>query len=104
MSRITSSLASAVIFIALGAQSAVAADHAKRAHPAWHSRFQHLHMSYRAPSATLPYGPEYGFLRHVPANAIRTPGGSIFVPGVEILGEACDLPSSACTNEYRDIQ
>ena len=102
MSRITSSLASAVVFIALGAQSAVAADHAKRAHPAWHSRFQHLHMSYRAPSATLPYGPEYGFLGE--RNAIRTPGGSIFVPGVGILGEACDLPSSACTNEYRDIQ
>ena len=104
MSRITSSLASAIIFIAFGAQSAVAADHAKRGHPAWHSRFQHLHMSYRVPSATLSYGPEYGFLRHVPANAIRTPGGSIFVPGVGILGEACDLPSSACTNEYRDIQ
>jgi hypothetical protein len=61
-------------------------------------------MSYRAPPATLPHGPEYGFLRHVPANAIRGPGGSIFVPGVGILGEACDLPSSACTNEYRDIQ
>ena len=89
MSRITSSLASAIIFIAFGAQSAVAADHAKRGHPAWHR---------------LPYGPEYGFLRHVPANAIKTPGGSIFVPGVGILGESCDLPSSACTNEYRDIQ
>jgi hypothetical protein len=53
--------------------------------------------------ATLPYGPEYGFLRHVPANAIRGPGYT-FVPGVGILGESCDLPTSACTNEYRDVQ
>jgi hypothetical protein len=89
--------------MAFGAQSAGAADHAKRGHPAWHSHFHHLHMSYGAPSATLPYGPEYGFLRHVPASAIRGPG-YIFVPGVGILGESCNLPSSACTNEYRDIR
>ena len=25
-------------------------------------------------------------------------------PGVGILGESCDLPTSACPNEYRDIQ
>jgi hypothetical protein len=103
MSRITSSLVFATIIVAFGAQSAVAADHAKRGHPAWHSRFHHLYVSHRAPSATLPYGPEYGFLKHVPANAIGMPG-YIFVPGVGILGESCDLPSSACTNEYRDIQ
>ena len=52
-------------------------------------------MSYRspwyAPSPTLPYAPEYGFLGHVPANAIRGPGYT-FVPGVGILGESCDLP------------
>jgi hypothetical protein len=34
MSRITSSLASAAIFIAFGARSAVAADHAKSDHHA----------------------------------------------------------------------
>jgi hypothetical protein len=48
--------------------------------------------------ATLPYAPEYGFLRHVPPNAIGGPGYT-FVLGVGILGESCDLPSSACTNE-----
>jgi hypothetical protein len=52
---------------------------------------------------TLPHGPEYGFLKHVPPNAIRMPG-YIFVPGVGILGESCDLPTSACPNRYRDIQ
>ena len=57
----------------------------------------------QSPARTLPYGPEYGFLRHVPPNAIRMPG-YIFVPGVGILGESCDLPTSACSNRYRDIQ
>ncbi len=102
MSPITSRLVFAAIVVAFGAQSAWAADQAKRSHHARYSSFHGLHMSYR--SQTLPYGPEYGFLSHVPPNAIRTPGGSIFVPGVGILGESCDLPSSACTNEYRDIQ
>jgi hypothetical protein len=106
MSRITSALVFAAIVVAFPAQSALAADHTKHSHPAWHSSFHHRYMSYRspwyAPSATLPYGPEYGFLRHVPANAIRGPGYT-FVPGVGILGESCDLPTSACTNEYRDV-
>jgi hypothetical protein len=60
----------------------------------WH-RFAH--------PATMPYGPEYGFLAHVPSNAIRMPGYT-FVPGVGILGESCDLPTSACSNEYRDVK
>jgi hypothetical protein len=53
--------------------------------------------------ATLPYRPEYGFLPRVPPNAITGPG-YVFVPGKGILGESCDLPTSACSNEYRDIQ
>ena len=53
--------------------------------------------------AALPYRPEYGLLSHVPASAIRGPGYT-FVPGVGILGESCNLPTSACSNEYRDIQ
>ncbi len=107
MSRMTSRLVFAAIIVAFGGQSALAADHAKRSQPAWHSSFHHLYMSHGSPgyasSATLPYGPEYGFLRHVPANAIRGPGYT-FVPGVGILGKSCDLPTSACTNEYRDVQ
>ena len=39
----------------------------------------------------------------IPPNAIRMPG-YVFVPGVGILGESCDLPTSSCPNEYRDIQ
>jgi hypothetical protein len=96
----------AAVATSLGAQSATAASHHKRVMPMHHR----LYNAYPTPRlhpfagpATLPYGPEYGFLRHVPPNAIRTPGYT-FVPGVGILGESCDMPTSACTNEYRDIQ
>ena len=71
--------------------------HVARAHlPAYRPRVV-------AGGAALPYGPEYGFLSHVPPNAIRMPGYT-FVPGVGILGASCDLPTSACSNQYRDIQ
>ncbi len=30
--------------------------------------------------------------------------GYVYVPGHGILGAACNLPSSTCSNEYRDIQ
>jgi hypothetical protein len=91
-------LALAAIVVSLGAQSAAAK-------PLQHRH--HIYAMYRgpyyAPPAALPHTPEYGFLSHVPANAIRGPGYT-FVPGVGILGESCDLPTSACTNEYRDTQ
>ncbi len=32
------------------------------------------------------------------------PGGYVFVPGRGILGESCNLPTSTCSNEYRDVQ
>jgi hypothetical protein len=95
----------ATIAASLSAQPAAAATH-KRAAPTVH-HVHHAYASYRRPQfahpATLPYGPEYGFLARVPANAIRMPGYT-FVPGVGILGASCDLPTSACTNEYRDVR
>lgn len=70
-------------------------------------RAQAYHVAYRprtvAAGRVLPYAPEYGFLDHVPPNAIRMPGYT-FVPGVGILGASCDLPTSACSNQYRDVQ
>ncbi|MGP0090566.1 MAG: hypothetical protein ACLPKB_11505 [Xanthobacteraceae bacterium] len=30
--------------------------------------------------------------------------GYVFVPGKGILGEACNLPTSTCENQYRDVQ
>jgi hypothetical protein len=98
-------LALAAIVVSLGAQSASAANADQRRLGKPHHR--HLYAMYRgpghAPPVALPYAPEYGFLRQVPPNAIRGPGYT-FVPGVGILGESCDMPTSACSNEYRDIQ
>jgi hypothetical protein len=92
-------IALAAVVASFGAQSAAARS-------LQHHHHHHLYAMYRGPytpSAALPRTPEYGFLNHVPANAIRGPGYT-FVPGVGILGESCDLPTSACTNEYRDTQ
>jgi hypothetical protein len=104
-SAFLTSLLLATVAAWLSAQSAAAASRLKHG-PIGH----HLYNVYStygrdrlAHPAALPYGPEYGFLSHVPANAIRTPGYT-FVPGVGILGESCDLPTSACSNEYRDVQ
>ena len=95
----------AVVLSLSGQSTAVASDKHQSATPI--HRTHQLYATYRRPyfahSQALPYGPEYGFLRYVPANAIRMPGYT-FVPGVGILGESCDMPTSACTNEYRDVQ
>lgn len=37
-----------------------------------------------------------------PVPLFRGPGYH-FVPGVGIIDEACNLPTSACPNEYRDV-
>jgi hypothetical protein len=72
-------------------------------HVMQHHAFGQYHRGRQfAHPVTLPYGPENGFLAHVPPNAIRMPGYT-FVPGVGILGESCDLPTSACDNRYRDV-
>jgi hypothetical protein len=93
----------------IGVHSAAAANarqtrHAYLSHTyASHAYASHRHGPWFARCATLPYGPEYGFLRRVPPNAIVGPGYT-FVPGVGILGASCDLATSACTNEYRDVK
>ncbi len=100
-------LATAALAISLGSPVATAAngDTYVKPHRAHHERAHYT--TRRSPAGrqaeALPYGPEHGFLTHVPANAIRMPGYT-FVPGVGILGASCDLPTSACSNQYRDIQ
>jgi len=100
------SLLLAVVAASLSVQSAAAASRPKHAGPTGHRPYD-VYSTNRwdrlAYPATLPYRPEYGFLSHVPPNAIRMPGYT-FVPGVGILGESCDLPTSACSNDYRDVQ
>ncbi|MGP8123878.1 MAG: hypothetical protein ACLP8B_25560 [Xanthobacteraceae bacterium] len=100
-------LTTAALAASLGSPAATAANGDK--HPRSH-RVHHQHAldaAHRwhdgAQAKALPYRPEYGFLSRVPPDAIRTPGYT-FVPGVGILGESCDLPTSACPNQYRDIQ
>jgi len=101
-------IAATSVVISLAAPVAVASNNGV-SNP---HRFQHrLHRerpyqaTYRSAvdGRALPYRPEYGFLSHVPSNAIRMPGYT-FVPGVGILGASCDLPTSACSNQYRDVQ
>ena len=96
------SLIAAATLIGADLPAAASVRHVRHAYAGPH----YYYGAYRARAArgaTLPYGPEYGFLRNVPPNAIRGPGYT-FVPGVGILGASCDLPSSACTNEYRDVR
>lgn len=56
------------------------------------------------------YKPLYGYYtrhgQYVPGAGDRLISGPgyVFVPGRGILDEACNLPSSTCPNEYRDIQ
>jgi hypothetical protein len=95
--------------LSIDAHSVASANvrHTRQAHKSHsylgHAYASHRHGSWFAHGEALPYGPEYGFLRRVPPNAIGGPGYT-FVPGVGILGESCDLPTSACTNEYRDVR
>jgi hypothetical protein len=96
----------AALAVSLGGHPAAAAG-PYRNKPVVSHHGHRLYDVYRgysyAPAPALPHGPEYGFLNHVPPNAVRMPGYT-FVPGVGILGESCDLPTSACSNEYRDTQ
>jgi hypothetical protein len=107
-SKISYALVAALVTgsLATGSTGATAASNGKPNYEKSH-HVHHVYPVYRGPhvarAATLPYGPEYGFLRRVPPHAIRMPGYT-YVPGVGILGESCDLPSSACPNEYRDVQ
>jgi hypothetical protein len=77
--------------------------HHERTHDAAYRSHRIMEGDRLAYRTALPYGPRYGFLPAVPPNAIRMPGYT-FVPGVGILGESCDLPTSACSNRYRDVQ
>ena len=94
----------AAAIVPVGTHAAAAANVRNTRHTyTSHAYTSHRHGPWYARGATLPYGPEYGFLRKLPPNAIVGPGYT-FVPGVGILGASCDLPTSACTNEYRDVR
>ena len=48
-------------------------------------------------------GRRAGYASRVPSAAFLGPG-YVFVPGRGILGEDCDMPTSTCPNELRDVQ
>jgi hypothetical protein len=106
--KISSTLAAscllAAVAVTLGASSAAAAspNKAKHAAVAKHGVYRPRVAAYRDPRFTRGVRAQ-GEYPYIPRNAIRMPG-YIFVPGVGILGESCDLPTSSCSNEYRDIQ
>jgi hypothetical protein len=108
MSTVSASCLLVALAVSLGSPVATAASgdrYTKPQHVVHHAR--PLYATYGWPRAAnptaLPRRPEYGFLAHIPSNAVGMPGYT-FVPGVGILGESCDLPTSACSNEYRDVQ
>jgi hypothetical protein len=88
--------------VSLGAQNAIAAA-AK--HPAAHARNAHAvhrsHVSHHLARASS--APVYGYADGRTQHPIQQPG-YVFVPGRGILGESCNMPTSTCTNEYRDVQ
>lgn len=94
------------VFVTMFASPTLATSaNSAKLHRLHHARTQDLAYRPRrtVEAGALPYAPEYGFLTHVPPNVIRMPGYT-FVPGVGILGASCDLPTSACSNQYRDVQ
>jgi hypothetical protein len=105
--------ASAVIvslaFMSAGAMAGTYARNEKnyQARPTANSLVQyHRHAARRATA-------HREFVRHLgdgapaynaaPPNLARWPG-YVYLPGKGILDEACNLPTSACPNEMRDIQ
>jgi hypothetical protein len=78
--------------------------------PAAASQDRHLRRHHAAATPHHGYiGAPYGYTtRHGqyvpgPGDRLIQGPGYVYVPGHGILDEACNLPSSTCTNEYRDV-
>jgi hypothetical protein len=80
------------------AASATHRVHRVRAADRWHQR-PHLVARRNA----MPVYGQRGLTEYDYNHPRETPG-VVFVPGRGILGESCDLPTSTCSNEYRDVQ
>lgn len=82
---------------------AAARDHhtkmtAHRAHRAGATQRWH-HFAHANPPI-FGYAPEKAPIK---PGAIVEPG-YVFIPGKGIAGESCNMPTSTCSNEYRDVQ
>jgi hypothetical protein len=102
-SAVAAALTAGLLSLALATPSTAAGSdqHARvtkhRPHHAYVARPRYF--AHAAPPAAARYS---GY-PYIPPNAIIEPG-FVFVPGVGILGESCDLPTSSCDNAYRDVQ
>ena len=71
-------IAAATVSVGTHAAAAANVHHTRHAYVSHayvnHAFASHRHGPWFAHGATLPYGPEYGFLRRVPPNAIVGPG------------------------------
>jgi hypothetical protein len=79
------------------------------ARPAVHSMAQYHRHAARPETAHREFVRGFGY--GAPAYTAAPPKvslerwpGYVYIPGKGILGEACNLPTSACPNEMRDIQ
>jgi len=104
--KITSVLAASVAVVALGPFGTAGAGAAERDHDRHHIDATHpAHSTYprhhrHFVRRDLP--PFYGYAGAPPG--ARVEPGYVFVPGYGILGEDCNMPTSTCTNEYRDVR
>jgi hypothetical protein len=106
MSPKNASHVTAALILALGmlTTSAVAATaghdrrehHAGRAHP--HTTLGSVHHEARR---LVAHHAGYAVGARAPSDFAP---GYVFVPGHGILGEDCDMPTSTCPNELRDVQ
>jgi hypothetical protein len=94
-------LLAASVALSLGADAAAAAKRDRHAAAAayrvrgvqrWHDP---PHVVRRQPMSDYDY--------NHPDESAGGPG-YVFVPGRGILNESCNMPTSTCTNEYRDVQ
>ena len=93
-------VATLAVILAAATGAAAKGDHKGIAQHRGHSRYVGYHGSRfvgrRAPQI-------YGYTGRSPHPYWSGPG-YVFVPGAGILREDCDMPTSTCTNEYRDVQ
>jgi len=97
---VSASVLALALSMSPGTPGAVAASAVKNKHAVTTQRVHRAYAMHRTRQFRSIDEARYG---GIPPNAIRMPG-YVFVPGVGILGESCDLPTSSCSNENRDIQ
>jgi len=100
--KITSVLAASVAVVALGSFGAVGAAERERHHVNATDRAHSTYARHHRHFVRRDLAPFYGHAGGPPG--ARVEPGYVFVPGYGILGEDCNMPTSTCTNEYRDVR